>query len=201
MHQLPKSLSNVIADLKELPSIGPRQATRLALYLVEHEDSALADLSEHIKALSQVKRCAQCFFIHENAHELCDVCEDGRRDPSRILVVEKETDLLSIEATRKFNGVYLVLGEIPKTGILEDWQQKRLSGFKKNVKERLGGSIKEVILGFNPTSFGDFHASLIAKELAPYAEKTSRLGRGLPVGGEIEFADEETLGSALDGRA
>lgn len=201
MQHLPESLRRVIADLKELPSIGPRQATRLALYLLEHDGSALETFAEHIKALARVKRCVRCFFVHENAGELCDICMDGRRDVARTLIVEKETDLMSIEMTKKFNGIYLVLGEIAKTGILEEWQKERLATFKKRVKEELGGKTQEIVIGFNPTSFGDFHASLITQELTPFAEKISRLGRGLPVGGEIEFADEETLGSALQGRA
>lgn len=209
MHQLPESLRKVIHDLKELPSIGPRQATRLALYLIRSDGPALAEFGEHIEALRHIKRCEQCFFIHENTSDLCDICEDARRDTSRLLLVEKETDLMSIEATRRFTGLYLVLGEIAKTGILEEWQKKRLHSLKTFIARGSGGpstssgqgKAKEIIIGFNPTSFGDFHASLITKELEPYAEKISRLGRGLPVGGEIEFADEETLGSALEGRS
>ena len=117
------------------------------------------------------------------------------------MVVEKETDLISIENTAKFPGRYLVLGPIPKIGMLSDWQKTRLETLKKFINGTLNGRAEEIILGFNPNSIGDFNAELIKKELSPLAKKTSRLGRGLPMGGEIEFADDDTLGAALDRRS
>jgi recombination protein RecR len=116
------------------------------------------------------------------------------------MIVEKETDLLSVEETGKFQGIYCVLGHIPKTGNLKDWQKLRLSVLKKYIQETLGGVAQEIILGFNPSSAGDIHTQLIQKELQGYAKKISRLGRGLPTGAEIEFADSDTLGASLDGR-
>ena len=92
------------------------------------------------------------------------------------------------------------MGSIPKTGLLEPQQKLRLESMKSFIKKELGGSAQEIILAFNPSREGDFHASLIAKELGGFAKKISRLGRGLPTGGEIEFADDETLGSALERR-
>ena len=102
------------------------------------------------------------------------------------------------EKTNKFKGRYFILGAIHKTGILEEWQKLRLENLKKYLRK---DQAEEIILAFNPTSQGDYNASLIAKELKPFAKKISRLGRGLPVGGEIEFADDETLGSALERRS
>jgi recombination protein RecR len=117
------------------------------------------------------------------------------------MIVKKETDLLSLENTGKFKGRYFTLGNISKTGLLEEWQKLRLKSLKNFIQKELNGVAEEIILAFNPTSAGDFHASLITKELAPFARKISRLGRGLPVGGEIEFADDETLGNALEHRS
>ena len=112
---------------------------------------------------------------------------------------------MSLESTDKFNGRYFILGSIPKSGVLEDWQKLRLQGLKTFIEKDLAhstssGQAEEIILGFNLTSVGDFHSSLLEKELKPLAKKISRLGRGLPTGGEIEFADDETLGSALERR-
>ena len=116
------------------------------------------------------------------------------------MIVEKETDLISLENTGKFIGRYLILGPIPKTGMLEDWQKLRLQNLKTFIEKELKGRADEIVLAFNPSGIGDLHTSLIAKDLASYAKKISRLGQGLPRGGEIEFADDETLGSALERR-
>jgi recombination protein RecR len=117
------------------------------------------------------------------------------------MIVEKETDLLSLENAGKFTGKYLVLGEIAKTGILESWQKLRLQNLKSIIQKEMQGKAEEIILALNPTSMGDFNASALARELEPFTKKISRLGRGLPTGGEIEFADDETLGSALERRS
>jgi len=113
--------------------------------------------------------------------------------------------LLSLENTGKFAGRYFVIGEIPKTGFLEESQKLRMQSLKNFITKEppagLGGKAEEIIFGFNPTSLGDFQASLLMKELAPFGKKISRLGRGLPTGGEIEFADDETLSSAMERRA
>ncbi len=198
--KLPDSIDRLIQDLSEWPSIGPRQATRLAFFLAGRGPQSAANLARDFAGLSQIKICENCFFVHQNTDSLCDVCRNPARDKSVILLVEKETDLLSIEDTKKFTGRYLVLGEIPRTGLLEEWQKLRLNSLKNFINKNLAGKAKEIILGFNPTSLGDFHSSILGKELRPLTEKISRLGRGLPTGGEIEFADDETLGSALERR-
>jgi recombination protein RecR len=190
----------VVDALAELPSIGPRQAIRLAFYLIGQNKDSLRALAQSIDGLRSIKICERCFFIHQNEGALCDVCANPARNQRVIMVVEKETDYLSLENTKKFTGRYFIIGPIPKTGFLEPWQKARLQHFKKYIETALGGAADEIILGFNPTTLGDFQASLLLKELAPLAKKVSRLGRGLPTGGEIEFADDETLGSALDRR-
>ena len=116
------------------------------------------------------------------------------------MIVEKETDLISIEKTKKFNGRYFVLGDLKKNGALDTIQKLRLNSLKIQIKNG-GGTAKEIILAINPTSIGDLNAELITRELNDCAQKTTRLGRGLPTGGEIEFADEDTLGSAIEKRS
>ncbi|KKW48083.1 MAG: Recombination protein RecR [Parcubacteria group bacterium GW2011_GWA1_59_11] len=196
---LPSSVRKLIQALSELPSIGPRQATRLVFYLIGRGEAHIHELARNLDQLKKIKVCERCFFIHENAGSLCNICSDPHRNQSVIMLVEKETDLTSLENTGRFKGRYLILGPIPKTGALEDWQKLRLQSLKSVIAKE--GQAEEIILGLNPTSVGDFHASLLVKELAGSAKKISRLGRGLPTGGEIEFADDETLGASLERRS
>lgn len=198
--KLPPPVQRVIEELSNLPSIGPRQAIRLAFYIVRENKNELASFAEAIDGLRTVKVCERCFFIHQNDDGLCDICRNPSRRQGTIMVVEKETDLISLEDTKKFTGRYCIIGPIAKTGILEPWQRERLHSLTSFIEKNLGGAADEIILAFNPTSLGDFQASLLLKELVPLTKKISRLGRGLPTGGEIEFADDETLGSALDRR-
>lgn len=201
MMRLPEPVQKVVDALAELPSIGPRQAVRLAFYLIGQPKDQLRTLAQSIDALRSIKVCERCFFIHQNDGALCDVCANPARNQRIIMVVEKETDYLSLENTKKFTGRYFIVGPVPKTGFLESWQKARLASVKKYIESELGGAAEEIILGFNPTALGDFQASLLLKELAPLAKKVSRLGRGLPTGGEIEFADDETLGAAMERRS
>jgi recombination protein RecR len=203
--KLPPPIQNVVDELSELPSIGPRQAIRLAFHLISEGKQNIRGLAASIAELGGVKICERCFFIHQNDGALCDICKNPHRLHGVIMVVEKETDLISLENTGKFAGRYFIIGEIPKTGFLDDAQKLRLQSLKSFIKKEppagLGGKAEEIILAFNPTSLGDLQATLLMKELAPLAKKISRLGRGLPTGGEIEFADDETLGSALERRS
>jgi recombination protein RecR len=201
MTRLPDPIRKLTDQLSELPSIGPRQAVRLAFYLIAQGQNSIRELSQNLSELQKIKLCERCFFIHQNADALCDICRDSKRDQGIIMIVEKETDLISLDNTGKFKGRYLILGPIPKVGLLEDWQKLRLQSLKGFIEKNLGGKAKEIILAFNPTSLGDFNANIISKELSGLTEKISRLGRGLPTGGEIEFADDETLGGALQGRS
>ncbi len=198
--KLPSSIQRLADLLSELPSIGPRQAIRLVFHLKSRGERGLSGLLRELENLKSLKTCERCFFLHENEDILCDICADPKRDSSPILILEKETDLLSVENTGKFRGRYFILGTIPKTGLLEDWQKARLQSLRGYIQKELNGQAGEIILGLNATSSGDFHAGLLLNELSPLAKKISRLGRGLPTGGEIEFADDETLASALERR-
>ena len=229
--KLPDPIRKVSDAFAELPSIGPRQAIRLVFYLLGKGQNNIQNLSRALEELKSVKICERCFFptltpgprspqgvgaISSNNGALCDICANPARRQDLIVIVEKETDLLSIENTGKFGGRYFILGTVSKTGLLEDWQKLRLQNLKTFIEKNLpltssrqgdkapstgSGQAEEIVLAFNPTSFGDFGASLVEKELKPFAKKITRLGRGLPTGGEIEFADDETLGSALEKRS
>lgn len=116
------------------------------------------------------------------------------------MLVEKETDLISLERPKKFNGRYLIIGELSKNGSLESYQKMRLNNLKTFIEKEFGGQAEEIVIATNPTSYGDLQAAIIAKEFEELTKKITRLGRGIPTGGEIEFADEETLGAALERR-
>ncbi len=207
--KLPDPIQRTVDALAELPSIGPRQAIRLAFHLISRGKEDIRTLAGAIDDLARIKICDRCFFAHQNSGARCGICEDKNRAQNSIMIVEKETDLLTIENTGKFNGRYLVLGSISKTGILDDSQKLRIQNLKNAIQKELhgqaiqpgSGQAEEIIIAFNPTSAGDFNASILAKDLAPFAKKISRLGRGLPTGGEVEFADDETLGSAIERRS
>lgn len=197
---LPDEIKKFVEEFEKLPSIGPRQATRLAFRLISSGQAKLSDLADAVAGLKKVKICPRCFFIHSQNSKFCSICSDSSRTNDTFMVIEKETELMSIERTGKYKGKYLVLGELTRSGVLEPWQKLRLNSLKKIITDELGGKAKEIIIALNPTTYGDLNTSLIEKELKPFAEKISRLGRGIPTGGEIEFADEETLSHSLTRR-
>ena len=133
MMKLPDPVQKVVDGLSELPSIGPRQAVRLAFYLIGQNKEDLRTLAASIDALRNIKICTRCFFIHQNEGELCDVCANPARNQRVIMVVEKETDYLSLENTKKFSGRYFISGPIPKTGFLEAWQKNRLASLRRRT--------------------------------------------------------------------
>ena len=201
---LPEQIRKFIDLFAKLPSIGPRQATRIAFHIIKQGDASIDELAKAVNRLSDIKTCAQCFFpfeIYEKFHKesLCKICSSRERRQDIVAIVEKETDLISIEKAKKFNGRYLLLGELSKEGILDSAQKLRLNSLKSTLSKQFGKA-HEIVIALNPTTLGDIEASLILQELKPFAHKITRLGRGLPTGGEIEFADEDTLGGALENR-
>jgi len=198
---LPNPIKNFVAVFSKLPSIGPRQATRLAFLIAGLGRARISEIAEVVAGLSTLTFCERCFRTHLGQNsKLCSICSDPTRLKSLIAIVEKETDIFSLEKTRKFHGWYLLIGELQKSGELEPEQKIRLAGLKAFIKNEIGGPADEIILAINPTVYGDLNASLLKTELSAFAEKITRLGRGIPTGGEIEFADEETLGEAIDRR-
>lgn len=197
---LPEEIKKFVEEFEKLPSVGPRQATRLAFRLISAGQSKLSELANAVSGLKKVKICPRCFFVHSEKSALCSICSDVTRFNDTFMVLEKETDLMSIERTKKYKGKYLVLGELTRSGALEPWQKLRLNALKKIINAELGGKAKEIIIALNPSTYGDLNSSLITKELKDFAEKITRLGRGIPTGGEIEFADEDTLSHSLTRR-
>lgn len=198
---IPEEIKRFVELFSKLPSIGPRQATRLAFRLVAKGSTHIQMLAHAFFQLSKLKLCSECFFVHSNTRPLCSICSNTSRQNKTFMIVEKETDLMSIEKTGTYEGAYLVIGELTRSGVLEETQKLRLDTLKKTIENKAQGKAKEIILALNPTTYGDITSTLIQKELDEHADTITRIGRGIPTGGEIEFADEETLEHSLRGRS
>jgi len=195
---LPESIQSLINALERLPGIGPKSASRLAFYLLRAPEDVSLNLSTALADLkSKTAFCQECFNITEAGRERCEVCESSRRDIGVICVVEEALDVLALERTGGFQGKYHVLQGVlsPIEGIgPDDLKIKQLIARVSN------GGIKEVILATNPSMEGDATALYLCQHLEPLGVKVTRLARGLPVGGDLEYADQNTLLKALSGR-
>ncbi len=196
---IPKEIQNFIDEFSKLPAIGPRMATRLAFFILRLDKSNFINLELALKKLGQFAKCERCFFLKDKNEKFCSICSNSQRNPKTIAIVEKETDLLTLEKTGRFKGHYLILGELSERGVLETVQKLRIKTLKKRIEKEFG-KIDEIIIALNLNTFGDFAADMLRQEFKELANKITRLGRGIPTGGEIEFADEETLSSALERR-
>lgn len=202
----PESIKRLANLLSELPSLGPRQATRLAFHIAGLDKQTVEDIIETLKSVAKVKRCTHCFVLDELSNGLpaqaglCTICRSPRRNQALIAIVEKETDAHTLEKTHAFTGRYLVLGELPKDGILNSQHKQRLQALKHFIEDLPNAQAEEIILALSPTTYGDVNASVLAGALRALTPKITRLARGIPTGGEIEFADEQTLGEALKHR-
>lgn len=190
------SLENAVAQLSKLPGIGEKTALRLALHLLRQDKEVALALGESIIEMRKnVRYCSRCHNISEN--EVCDICSDPRRDSSTICVVETIKDVLTIEATHEYRGLYHVLGGVisPLDGISpSDLEIDSL------VERAASGEIKEIILALNPTIQGDTTNYYLFRKLAPYKLDISILARGLSIGNELEYTDELTLGRSIHDR-
>lgn len=190
------SLENAVAQLSKLPGIGEKTALRLALHLLRQEKEVALALGEAIIEMrNNIRYCTCCHNISET--EICDICADSRRDASSICVVETIKDVLTIEATHEYHGLYHVLGGVisPLDGISpSDLEIDSL------VRRVANGGISEVILALNPTIQGDTTNYYIFRKLAPYSIDISILARGLSIGNELEYTDELTLGRSIHNR-
>ncbi len=190
------SLQDLIDALGKLPGIGPKSAQRLAFYFLQTDPMSVENLARLLVEVKQkVKSCKTCGAVSET--EVCNLCNDSRRDQSSICVVEEAKDISSIEKTREFKGRYHVLGGVisPIDGIGPD--QLRIKELVKRVDVE---KIQEIIIATNPNLEGEATASYLLKVLEPSKVLITRLASGLPVGGELEYADEITLGRALKNR-
>jgi recombination protein RecR len=189
-------LAKLIEELRKLPTIGPKSAQRLAFHLLKVSPQEVAELTKAIaEAKEKIKYCSVCGNITDI--DPCMVCANKQRDHSVICVVEEFRDVITIEKTREFNGVYHVLhGAIsPMDGIGPD--DIRIRELLKRVQ---GGKVREVILATDPNVEGEATAMYIAKLLQPLNVKITKVAHGLPIGGDLEYADEATLARAIEGR-
>lgn len=195
---LPDPIQKLINAFERLPGIGPKSASRLAFYLLRADASFADDLAEALTGLKdKVAFCTECFNITMAGHERCEVCESPKRDAGVICVVEEALDVLALERTGGYFGRYHVLHGVmsPIEGIGPDDIKIR------PLIERVArGNVKEVILATNPSLEGDTTAMYIQEQLEPHNVRITRLARGLPVGGDLEYADQNTLLRALSGR-
>jgi recombination protein RecR len=191
--QIAEPLLIAIEELSKLPGIGKKTAQRLALHILKNEQVSVDKL---VKAIADLKIklhfCKRCFNITED--DLCEICKSVKRDTTKICVVEEASDVIAIEKTNEYNGLYHVLG-----GVLSP-----LSGVTANdlkIKELLtrfeNENISEIILAINPDTEGETTALYLARLIKPLNIKVTRIARGIPIGGDLEFADEATIGRAM----
>jgi len=198
MASLPAPIQNLILAFERLPGVGPKTASRLAFFLLRAPEDISRQLAD---ALTQLKSatalCQNCFNITMAGQTLCEICADPRREESTICVVEEPLDVLVVERTEGFRGRYHVLHGVlsPIEGIVPDDLK-----IKPLIERVSKGGVKEVILATNPSMEGDATALYLRQQLLPYGPRITRLARGLPVGGDLEYADQNTLLRALAGR-
>lgn len=190
------AIQDLIDALGHLPGIGPKSAQRIAFHILASESETAAALVDAIRTVKErVKFCSECGNVSEEAQ--CRICRDPRRENTSICVVEESKDVIAIERTREFRGKYHVLGGAisPIDGVGPD--QLRI----RELMVRLADSaVTEVILATDPNLEGEATATYLARLIKPLGLKVSRLASGLPVGGDLEYADEVTLGRAFEGR-
>jgi len=195
---LPEPIQNLINNFSRLPGIGPKTASRLTFFLLRAPEDLARDLGESLLELkSGTTFCRTCFNITASGRDECEICTSVERDGALVCVVEEPLDVLALERTGGYLGRYHVLhGALsPIDGIgPEDLKIRELV---ERVKD---GEIKEIILATNPSMEGDYTAAYIVQQLEPLSVRVTRLARGLPMGGDLEYADQSTLLRALDGR-
>ena len=190
------ALADLIDQFGQLPGIGPKSAQRMAMHVLDAEPEDVARLVDAINAVrGRVRHCDICGNLTEE--DECSICRDVRRDPSAICVVQEPKDIQAIEGARVFRGRYHVLGGVidPIHGVGPD--QLNIASLMSRLAD---GSVTEVILATNPNVEGEATAAYLARMLSTMGVETSRLAMGLPMGGDLEYADSVTLGRALEGR-
>lgn len=195
---LPEPIQNLVDSLSRLPGIGPKTASRLAFYLLRAPDDLSRDLAEALQSIKvNIIYCPTCFNITSVGMVECEICSSPERDSSVLCVVEEPLDVLALERTSGFKGRYHVLG-----GVLSPIEGVGPEDLKiRELLERLQAeNIQEVIIATNPSMEGDATAMYLRQRIQSFGIRVTRLARGLPVGGDLEYADANTLLRALDGR-
>ncbi len=204
----PESIQKLVNIFSKFPTVGSRTATRFAFYLAKLDKKEIKELLEVVVELkNKTKSCSFCFNIFEtkeNDGAFCEICSNNSRDRETLCIIEKETDLQSIEQTKKYKGLYFTLGgtlsPLRKEGVDKIRAKEIVERIKNPGKYGFKNSFKEVIIATNFTSQGETTALYLERLIEPLGVKTTRLAKGLPTGGELEYIDEETLSSALEGR-
>ncbi|SBW18947.1 MULTISPECIES: recombination mediator RecR [Protofrankia] len=189
-------VQDLIDELGRLPGIGPKSAQRIAFHLLSADPVDVRRLATTLNEIKdKVRFCRTCFNVAQA--ELCRICSDHRRDPAQICVVEEPKDVVAVERTREFRGRYHVLGGAinPIGGVGPDDLHIR-----ELIARLADGTVTELILATDPNTEGEVTASYLARQIAPMGLKVTRLASGLPMGGDLEWADEVTLGRAFEGR-
>lgn len=196
MAQYPEPLTKLITELKKLPGIGQRTAERLAFHLLNQPEEEVRSLSEALSALkAKIRLCRECFNFAEG--ELCPICLDPKRDRSLICVVSHPQELWKIERTNGYHGLYHVLGGLISP--VSDVHPEDLH-IEELMRRLERGGVKEVILALDPIVEGEATAMYLARKIKPYGIATTRIAQGVPIGRDLEFADELTLSRAIQGR-
>ena len=194
--QIAEPLQILIDELNKLPSIGKKTAQRLALYILKNDREYVDRLTNAmIDVKEKIHFCSICFNLA--TEDTCTICANPKRDKSLICVVEEASDIIAIEKTNEYNGLYHVLGGVlnPLDGIGPE--TLKIAELINRIKD---GGIKEIVLALNPDAEGDSTSLFLAKLILPYEIKITRIARGLPIGSNLEYADEATIGRAFLGR-
>ncbi|MCX5717277.1 MAG: recombination mediator RecR [Nitrospirae bacterium] len=189
-------IENLISEFTKLPGIGRKTAQRLAFFILTLSEESAKDIAKAINDVKEKARfCIRCFNITDT--EVCSICRDESRDRTKICIVEEPSNILVVERAKTFNGLYhVLLGSIsPIDGMMPD--RLKIAELVERVR---GDSVAEVILATNPNTKGEMTAQYIKDTLKPFNVKVTRIAYGLPIGSDIEFADEVTLSKALEGR-
>lgn len=192
----PKSLQNLIHEFSKLPGVGPRTATRYAFFLLRKSDEEVGVLSEALDNLKRETRiCKNCFNVSES--DLCEFCSNPKRDRSVICIVEEALNIPVIENTKKFNGLYHVLGGTIKPHEGTGPENLNVEQLVERIKK---SEVKEIIIATNPNIEGETTAMYLVKRLKEFPLKITHLARGLSTGSDLEYADEMTVSHALEER-
>lgn len=192
----PPPIERLIAALRRLPGVGEKSATRLAFHLLGAPEAQVDELADAIRRLKQeIVLCERCFDLTEVSP--CALCRDARRDPSLLCVVEEPADRAAVERSGRFPGLYFVLGGAlsPIEGVGPE--DLRVAELEARVRE---GEVREVVLATNPNAEGDATAHYVAEQLRPVGVRITRIAYGMPLGGDLEYADHVTVGRSLEGR-
>ncbi len=194
--RFPRAIQDLIDDFNNLPTVGPKTAERYVFYLLKQPKEKISKMANDLLNLKEnIKVCQTCLNISEN--DPCEICSNKNRDESLLCLVSTQPEMIAIESTKKYNGLYYILGRnmVPQEGL--DINKTIIRKLENKVKN---GQFKEIILALSPTIEGETTSMYLTKLLRPYKAKITKLARGLAMGSDIEYADEITLNNALKNR-